>query len=282
MIQGIICTDEIAKASNNTLNEFCNFNDVFTWNKPSGGANATIINNIGGRQSYYGLGCVSLNFTGTSEVSFDAGGSDMQLVVQRTGNYILSYAFDKDDNNADINFTVEVYVNSVLQPNNTITQNLFDSSGFTNEKWNVYFQYLFLSYSDVIDFSFKAQSDTTACTLYFDRLKLEIDNKGFGLPTIYTEVPLAVIEEENTITVGAITANSSVEITASLTGALLTSSSKGYVAMKYPEELLTLGLVVGYPIITADNVVKFIIHNKSGGSITPTAMSIYNFKLIRE
>jgi len=202
MIQGIICTDEVAKASNNLLNEFCNFNDVFVWNKSSGGTNATIINNTSGRQSYFGAGSVSLNFTGTSEVAFDTGDTEMQMVVQRTGNYILSYAFDKDDNNADINFTVEVYVNSVLQPNNTITQNLFDSSGFVNEKWNVYFQYLFLEYGDILDFSFKAQSDTNGCILYFYRLKLEIDDKGFGFPTIYTEGPLAIIEEENTITVG--------------------------------------------------------------------------------
>lgn len=281
MVTGVICSEEVAKSSNNVLKEFCNFNKVFTWNKTSGGSNATIINNIGGRQSYYGLGAVSINFTGTGEVSFNSGGSDMSSIVQRTGNYILSYAFNKTDISSDITFTVEMYVNSALQPENTITQNLYSTSGFIDNQWNVYFQNVYLEYGDVIDFAFKAQSDTTSCYLYFDRMKLEIDDKGNGLPTIYTEAPLEVIEEENTITVPTITNNASTTITASLTGAKLNESDKSYVVMKYPQELNDLGLIVGYPSIYADNVIKFQIHNHTGGSVTPTADGIYNLKVVR-
>lgn len=278
MAQGQICTQEVAKASNNVLNEFANFNQVFAWNISDGVGNAVVINNVGGRQSYYGLGAVSVYFTGTSPVTFDAGGTSMQRVVQRTGNYILSYAFNKTDENSDINFTVNLYVNGVLTSQNTISQNLYFSSGFTDNQWNVYFQNVALEYGDVIDFSFTAQSDTTDCYVYFDRLKLEIDDRGNGFPTIYTEAPLDVIEEENTLTIPEIAHNETYIVTASLTGCKLVGD---YVMMKYPSELNDLGLVVGYPSVYSDNVVKFAIHNQSGSAVTPTADGIYNFKVVR-
>jgi len=281
MIPGAIFSQEIAIANNNVLNEFCNFNKSFVWNKPSGGSNATIINNVGGRQSYFGLGAVSINFTGNSEVTFNSGGSQMRRVIQKTGNYILSYAFNKTDVFSDINFTIELFVNDVLQPNNTITHNLYESSGFVNNQWNTYFQNIYLEYGDVIDFQFKAQSDTTSCYLYFDRLKLEFDDKGCGYPTIYTEAPLDVIEEENTLTIGTILDNSYTTITASLTGADPNDSSKKYVSMSFPEELIALGLEVGVPLVTDVNIVKFNIYNRTGDSITPTADAVYNFKIIR-
>jgi hypothetical protein len=278
MIQGQICTQEVAIASDNILNEFCNFNQVFVWNKSSGGANATILNNVAGGHSYYGLGAVSINFSGTGEVTFDSGDSSMQVSIQRTGNYILSYAFDKSDENADILFTVEMYVNGTLQPQNTIQQDLFDSSGFVNGQWNTYFQNVNLEDGDVVDFVFKAQSDTTACYLYFDRMKLEINDKGNSFPTIYTEAPLDVIEEENTITIPEIANNETYIVTASLTGCTLVDN---YVVMKYPSELNDLGLTVGYPSVYTDNVVKFGITNNTGAPVTPTADEIYNFKVVR-
>ena len=278
MAQGQICNQEVAKASNNVLNEFANFNKVFSWNIADGIGSAIVINNVGGRHSYYGLGAVSINFTGTSPVTFNSGGTEMRRIIQKTGNYILSYAFKKSDETSDINFTVNLYVNSVLTAQTTISQNLYFSSGFTDNQWNVYFQNVALEYGDVIDFSFTAQSDTTNCYLYFDRLKLEIDDRGNGNPTIYTEAPLDVIEEENTITIPTIAHNSTYIVTASLTGCTLIDD---YVIMKYPKELNDLGLVVGYPSVYADNVVKFAIHNQSGSSVTPTEDGIYNFKVIK-
>jgi hypothetical protein len=278
MIQGAIFSQEIPIANNNLLNEFCNFNNSFTWNKPIGGANATIINNVDGTKSYYGLGAVSLNFTGTNQVNFNAAGSKMSRTIQKTGTYLLSYAFDKSDDTSDIIFTIEMYVNSVLQPNNTITQDLYNSSGFFDGQWNTYFQNVYLEDGDVIDFSFVAQSDTTNCYLYFDRFKLEIDNKGLGFPSIYNEAPLDVFEEENIITVGEILDGETKIITADLRGAELL---KDYVSMIYPTELNDLGLIVGFPSVYANNTVKFSITNTTGDAVTPTEDSNYTFKVIR-
>ena len=280
MITGQICNQEIAKLSNNVLNEFCNFNKLHTWNKTAGGSNANITNDVLGRRSYFGLGCVKIDFIGTSQVSFNAGGDQMNRVIQRTGNYVLSYAFNKTDISSDIVFTVEVYVNDTLYSETTITQDLYNTSGFVDNQWNVYFQNLTLEYGDTIDFAFKAQSDTTYCQLYFDRLKLELDDKGNGIPTIYTEAPLDVIEEENTIDVGNIPAGDTVTVTASLTGARVSESDKRNVVMTYPNQIIDEGLVVGVPLVTADDVVKFTIFNPTGSGVDLDE-GVFNFKIVR-
>lgn len=281
MITAQICGQEIAKANNNILPEFCNFSEVHSWNRTSGSGNAIITNNIGGRHSYYGLGSCELNFTGTSEVAFNSGGSEMTTVIQRDGKYVLSYAFDKSDITSDITFTVEFFVNGTLYSQNTILQNLYSTSGFVDGQWTCYYQSILLEYGDIITFSFKAQSDTIGAKLWFDRLKLEIDDRGSGYPTIYSEAPLATIEEENTITVGLIPTGESVTITASITGARINNSSKRNVVMTYPSELITLGLVVSDVTLTADNVAKFVIFNPTGSDVTPTADGIYNLKIVR-
>lgn len=278
-MEGQICNQEQPILSNNLLNEVANFNEQRTWNKPSGGSNATILNNVTGNRAYYGIGCVQISYLANGEVKFNTGDSSLQTAITNDGNYVLSYAFKKDDEFSDINFKVEVLINGFVT--HEITQNLYFSSGFTEGKWNIYFQSFTLEAGDVVDFNFYTSSDTTACNLYFDRFKLELDDKGANFPTIYTEAPLDVIEEENTLTVGAIGGNSSVTVTASLTGARPNDPTRSYVLIKYPTELIDLGLQVGVPLVTANDTVKFIIHNHSGGSHTPEADAVYNFKILR-
>lgn len=278
-MEGQICTQERAIASNNVLPESANFNEVRSWNIPIGSENATVLNTVGANNAYYGIGACKINFLENGEVKFNTGDDSLNTVIGKDGNYILSYAFYKSDEFSDINFSVEVLVNDVVT--HTITQNLYFSSGYTENQWNVYFQSFPLEYGDVVAFNFYAQSDTTDCHLLFDRFKLELDDKGIDYPTIYTEAPLTVYEEENTITVGTISSNSSVTITASLTGANPNDATRSYVLMKYPSELIDLGLEVGVPLVTGINEVKFVIHNHSGGSHTPEPDAIYNFKLMR-
>jgi hypothetical protein len=50
--------------------------------------------------------------------------------------------------------------------------------------------------------------------------------------------------------------------------------------MTYPAELITLGAVVSYPIVTDTNEVSFLIHNHTGGAIDP-ASGLYTFKIVR-
>lgn len=274
---GVKSLYQIATASNNVLTDFANFNDAFVWNKVSGGANANILNNT--IKSYYGSGCCNINFLGTGEVKFNAGSSIMETVIKKTGTYKISYYFDKPNASTDITFKVEVIVNGNAFDFNRIEQNLYSTSGFQDGKWNCYVQNIQLEENDIVDFNFYAQSDTIGAALFFDGLKLECDDRNLNnAPSIYTEAPILPYVEENTVTIGTINAGDSVIITGSLQGALLNDH---FVIMKYPTELITLGLIISTPTITSNNVVKFIIHNPTASPITPTIDTTYYLKLIR-
>lgn len=279
MIQGAICELEEPKTNRNLLTEFCNFDRVHAWNITDGIAT---VNTTISKNTYAGKGSINVTFLNNAEVRFTSGGSEMEKVVRETGMYFLSFAVKKSDDDSDIVFTVQMYVNGNLLPQNTIYQDLFDSSGYVNGQWNIYYQNVYLEDGDVVDFAFVCQSDTAGAKLYIDRMKLEYNDRGLLKPSLYSPAELEEIEEENILTIGEIAGNSSVVVTASLTGANTTDTDRKFVAMTYPAELLTLGLIVGEPLVTATNVVKFVIHNHSGSPVTPTEDGVYNFKLIRQ
>lgn len=288
MIPGAICDQEYGIGSNNLLAEAHNFNYLQDWFKSVGGTNATILNDLSNRRSYSGIGCVKLDFTGNVPVTFNmgtanisAGSTPLSKIIQRDGLYVLSYAFYKSDVSADITFTVYMYVNGVLAESRKIEQNLFNTSGFVDGKWNIYFQSFTLAYSDVVDFEFVAHSDTTGVQLYFDRFKLEIADKGVGTPTLYSEAPLAVIEEENMFSAFTLADGESITMTHVLTGARINDANRGYPLVTYPAEFMTKGLTVHMPLVTADNVIKTIISNHTGVSVT-VADNVMNYRIARQ
>lgn len=277
MIQGLVCTQEIAKYNNNILTEFCNFNKPHNWTPTAGGSNASVETYVLTRDVYAGVGVVGINFTGSGEISFNAGSTQMSKAIVETGWHVLSYRLKKSDPPSDITFIVEMWVNGVLQPNNTIAQNLWPPVPIVDGEWNTFFQNVYLENGQVIDFSFKAQSDTTDCYLYLDGMKLELsDRANSEAPTIYTEAPLDVFEASANIDIPSIPSNDFAIVTATLTGATVGD----YVKMTFPAELITLGLGVSQPAVTATDTVKFVVHNHSGGAINPT-IGVYTFKIDR-
>lgn len=268
MEQGVTTqAQQQAYYTDNLLTYFCNFNNSHTWNIVEGSENASVSSDLSGENAYAGRGSVMVNFTDNREVIFDTGGSEMLTTVLEDGDYTLSYAVKKSDDTSAIAFTVNMYVNGVLQPNNTITQDLFDSGGFVNGQWNVYFQNVNLEQGDVLEFQFVAQSDTTDCKLWIDGLKLEILNRGTKFPSIYTEAKPIEINSSQIIDIPSIASNSSVIATATVTGAKVGM----FVNINYPSALITDELIIGVPIVSATNTVSFVVHNHSGGSINPTS-----------
>jgi len=174
-----------AEYAENLLPYFMTFNDYFVWNIVSGGANAVVEDNI--VNTFDGARSMLLTFTGSSDVVFNSGGTQTDTTITKDGNYILSYRFFKDDNDADCNFQVQVYVNGILLAYNVFTQNLYDSSGFVNENWNCYFQNLQLEAGDVVSFGFLANCDTIGTKLSVDGFKLEFVDKQQSFPSIYTQ-----------------------------------------------------------------------------------------------
>jgi len=169
----------------NLLPYFMTFNNYFLWNIVSGGDNAVVEDNI--VNTFDGNRSLLLTFTGNSDIVFNSGGEQTDTTITKDGNYILSYRFFKDDNDADCNFQVQVYVNGVLLAYNIFTQNLYDSSGFVNGNWNCYFQNLHLEAGDVLSFQFSANCDTIGTKLSVDGFKLELIDREQTFPSIYNQ-----------------------------------------------------------------------------------------------
>lgn len=166
-----------------TISEFNpNLFPVFKtpWSVLSGGSDVIIqkenVFKFGEIDSY------KLTYVSTNPMIFSF--PDVTPDIFNDGLYVISYRFFKVDPNADIDFEVRVFVNGILLAQNTITQNLYFSSGFVDGKWNCYSQTLALTAGDEVVLSFETKSDTTGAILYFDGIKIEAD-KGYGFPTTY-------------------------------------------------------------------------------------------------
>ena len=273
MVQAIQTIDEKAIYTENVLPVFCNFTTAHTYVVSSGAENASITETT--TESYNDLGSISVEFTGTSEVIFSSGGTQMDTVIERDGKYKLSYAFLKDDPTADITFVVDVYVNEVLQSYNTISQNLYSTSGFIDGQWNVYWWDIALNSGDVVTYRFRAQSDTLGAMLFFSRMKLELANKNQSQPSQYTNPKITEIYATATLDFPSIAHNDTHSLTATVTGAKVGD----FVQVVPPVEVATEKLTcIG--IVTAEDTVTVIMSNNAGGSVD-LASAVYKFHITR-
>lgn len=285
MIPGAICQTEQPIGCNNLFSETHNFNRVEDWFKSSGGTNATVLVSPLGRYSYSGIGALKIDFLGTSTVTFNIGTSNitsgstkLAKVIQKDGNYIISYAFYKSSASATVSFILDVFVDGILAESRKIQHILHSSNGFVDNRWNIYYQNFQLSYGNVIDFQFRAQSNETGMYICFDRFSLEIDDKGASAPTLYSEARLDDIYQENMFTGFTLASGESITFTHSLIGARVNYDD--FPLIKYPNEFINKGLFVSMPLITSDDVVKTIVHNVSGSSQT-VSDGVIKYKLNR-
>lgn len=269
---------ETARYSDNLLNSFCNFNTVHSWNIVSGAEFVSPILNSS-LKKYAGNSAINIPFIGSGETIFNAGGEQMLKGINKDGVYLLSYRLFKSNDTSSINLKVQVYVNDVLFPVNTLEQTLHTDEGFVDGEWNTYFQQLELVNGDVLDFAFSVESDETGVNLFIDGLKLELNDRNLNVPSVYSEVPLEEIVEENFITIPTIVDGGFYKTSFTLQGAK--TNPKDYIVMTYPDELLDLNLSVSLPSITSDGNGEFIITNNSGVDASPTALGNYKFKVLR-
>lgn len=273
MVQAIQTIDEKAIYTDNVLPVFCNFTTAHSYVISSGSENASVSGDT--TENYNSLGAILVEFTGTNEVIFSSGGTQMDTVINRDGDYKLSYAFFKDDPTADITFIVEVYINEVLQTYNTISQNLYSTSGFIDGQWNVYWQNIELTDGDVVTYRFRAQSDTLGAMLFFSRMKLELSNKNQSQPSQYTNPKITEIYATQTLDFPSIAHNDTHSLTATVTGAKVGD----FVQVVPPVEVATNDLTYS-AIVTDDAEVTLTISNNGGGAVD-LASAEYKFYLTR-
>lgn len=272
---GIRTSQETPIYSENVLTNFWTFNDALTWNVVSGGSNGVSENSDSGFV-YAGKKSILTTFTDTGVLIIDAGGTDGDVTINKTGNYILSYRLTKDDVDATIDVGVYMYVNGILQTYNKFEQTLKTGiDGYVDDIWNCYFQYCSLDENDVITFQFDFQCDTLGTKLYFDGLKLELVDRALGLPSYYLEPLPIIIEHTETLDFPSISNNSVEFLSFTMTGVLVGD----FIDMVAPVAFNDLHVISQCYVSDVDEVtVK--VHNSSGGSINP-ASGDFIFKVTR-
>ena len=254
----------------NLLPEFAMFNDAFTWNVVSGTATATNIAQF----QLEGQRCFRVVPDITLGAFVNSGDDQMEVTIAEDGNYIFSIKHKTDfPEGGAQEISVVIYKNAVA------TNYTFSALDTDNGQFKTYYQIIpNLIAGDVLDFAFEFGTNDIAGSYkqYFDAPKLEFDSYGFGLPTVFNTPQQTTIEVSQTIDVPSIGSNDSEIVTATVTGAEVGD----YVQMTYPVALITSELVVGQPLVTASNEVKFVIHNHTGGSIDP-ASGTYTFKIVK-
>lgn len=170
--------------SENLLMPFCTFDKTHTWNIISGGANGIVSNSS--VRKFEGSKSLRVDFTGTDELVFSSGSSEMNVTAQKDGIYIFSVRYFKElvFSESDVLITINVFKNSI--PFLELEADLYSSSVFDDGKWNNYAQSFQLDEGDVLSFTIKAQCDTTTTNFYIDGLKLELDDRNLGIPSVYS------------------------------------------------------------------------------------------------
>lgn len=263
--------NELINAPNiNLLPQFAMFNDVFTWNVVSGTATATNLN----QEQLEGNRCLRIVPNISVGALVNSGGSQMQTTVSADGNYIFSIKHKCSFPTLGTQqVTVKIYVNAVA------TDYTFTATATNNNVYRTYYQIIpNLVAGDVIDFAFEFGTNDIAGSYknYFDAPKLEIDSFGFGIPTVFSQPQQIVIDVTETIDVPSIGSNDSYQVDINVTGAEIGD----FVQLTYPTTILDDTLVVGLPIVSDTDIVSFILHNHTGGSVD-TASGDYSVKIVK-
>jgi hypothetical protein len=119
-------------------------------------------------------------------------GDALSTTIPKTGNYIFSLELLHLDTTVFENkLKVIVYVNEVATH---VIENILvvGDEGIKKDVFHTFAQSFTFNQNDVIDFSFEHTVDPTSfigeSTIYFDALKLEIDDRGMqGIPSVYSK-----------------------------------------------------------------------------------------------
>jgi len=127
----------------------------------------------------------------STNISFNFG-SALQTTIQNSGRYILSLRICNTNTTNEFFVPFVMFVKVFEDGINTQTFELSSSSDEVNDskKWITYAQSLQLTGSN-IDFSFEIDHDSTYpfpnINFYLDALKLELDDRFLGVPSIYSK-----------------------------------------------------------------------------------------------
>jgi len=202
------------------------------------------------------------------------------VVIEDSGYYNLSFYLQNGVFDSGDLIQLEIYKDAVLFQ--TWDLDPYDASvPSTVTNWKRYGQTFNVS-GGSFDFTFKvimkanALSSSADKTIYIDGFKIELNDKGLGLPSAYTEPKIITLQTTTAIDIPNIVDGTTATVTATLTGAIVGD----YIQMTYPPALITAGLEVGYPVVSDVDEVSFTVRNNTGGAVNP-ASADFNFKIVR-
>jgi len=241
----------------NLIPQFSLFNEAHTWNILSGSGSAT---NLTNRPEFFNTG--ALRISPTPNIVVNTGANQMQVTVPNDGDYIfsLSHRFSVAVEN-DQTFKIKVYVNGTLLDDFTTVANTVGETNFEKPYQRYFINLLGLSQNDTVDFAFSFDAPSYGGNFkhYFAGLKFESDVMQNGLPSVFNLPLVEDLETTQTIDIPNIVTKTTHRVDITLIGAEVGD----FVQITYPITILTDGLIVSVPIVTATNTVSFLIYNNS-------------------
>lgn len=270
--------------SENVANKFLGFQNPidFTINSGTGSAIQEDSNIYGFSSVKIFKGNLSLKVSNldynNNNLVFSSPSSNYSFTTDTPFNYFVSTFFMLPSGTINTTYKLEIFEDGVLF--NTL---VFDLNSDTIPQTENFYRFgQNVRFDSGYTYTFRrtlvkdATHPTNNIVLYEDGFAIQCLNKGSQEETTYQLPKDLELFNSQTIDVPSIASNNYAVVTATLTGALVGD----FVQITYPNELITLGLIVGNPIISNTDEVSFIIHNHSGGSLNPES-GTYSFKIIR-
>lgn len=109
---------------------------------------------------------------------------DYSVTIPKDGDYAFSFRAFKEDTDTAWVLNVKIFINGILTYTSILSA--YDLDGFLINEWNTYGQSYAFSSGDVVTFRIEANCDTSLDVMYLSAFKLELLDKGFGVPSIYS------------------------------------------------------------------------------------------------
>jgi hypothetical protein len=214
-----------------------------------------------------------------NDLEFNGIGSDYAFMTERPTNYFLSFYLLREFSTApNTTLELDVFISGTLQ--DTISFALNSETMPNVFRWYRFGQ--LITFEEGFDYTFrwrlKSQSSypTNLISFYLDGFAIQKANFNNFSPYPYTLPRPLILEVSSEIDIPSISSNSTYLLSVELLGARIGD----YVSIDYPNELLTLGLIVGTPIVSDTDEVSVLIHNHSGGSIN-AGLGNYKFRIVK-
>jgi hypothetical protein len=218
---------------------------------------------------YNRLKSIRAIFTGTENVTFNLGDS-FTFTAPSDGNYLISMRLFVPTDYED--FTVSGKLATFINSAGTEFDFSTTDDGFIYGQWNTFTQIIPLELGDLFEAEIKIQTNEIGVRAYLGGFKAELDDRGLGLPSRYTE-PYNQLDKTVTLDFPSVSGNDFEDLTTELIGAEL-----GDIVLIGTPILSSHYSFVGF-VSDADEVTVRCI-NDSGGSVNP-ASGDFKVKIIK-